>query len=55
MTGLPQAGHIYIITLFFAEFMMELRTNYLQQDWEDQVQNEILALTLTIDHLSVTH
>ena len=36
----------YLVALPFADFMKELRANYLHQDWEDQVQNDILTLTL---------
>jgi hypothetical protein len=40
------AEHEHIVVLLFATFMTELRANYLPQDWEDQVCNEILTSTL---------
>ena len=41
-----------IVALTFAEFMKEMRLNYLPQDWEDQVRNDILTSTLTTSALS---
>ena len=41
-----------IVALTFAEFMKEMRLNYLPQDWEDQVQNDILTSMLTTSALS---
>lgn len=35
-----------VVALPFMEFMKELRDNYLHQDWEDQVHNDILTLIL---------
>ena len=40
------AEHVRIVTLPFADFMAEMRLNYLLPDW-DQVRNEILTSTLT--------
>ena len=40
------ADHKHLIALPFPGFMKELRENYLHQDWEDQVHNNILMLTL---------
>jgi len=41
-----------IIALSFANFVSELCTNYLQQDWEDQVHNDILTSTLSTSKTS---
>jgi len=41
-----------IIALSFANFVSELHTNYLQQDWEDQVRNDILTSTLSTSKTS---
>jgi len=41
-----------IVTLPFAEFMTKMRLNYLPQDWEDQVCNDILTSTLTTSKMS---
>jgi hypothetical protein len=41
------ADRARIIVLPFAEFMAEMRENYLHQDWEDQIRNQILTSTLT--------
>ena len=41
------ADRPHIVVFPFPDFMKELRANYLQQDWEDQVQNDILTSTLT--------
>ena len=46
------AERAHIITLPFADFMAEMRTNYLPPDWEDQVRNEILTSTLTASKTS---
>ena len=46
------AEHEHIVALPFTEFMKEMRLNYLPQDWEDQVRNEILTSTLTTSALS---
>jgi len=35
-----------LVDLPFLEFMTEMRTNYLHQDWEDQIRNQILTSTL---------
>jgi len=40
------ADHEHLIALLFIEFMKELQSNYLHQDWEDQVHNNILTSTL---------
>jgi len=44
--------HARIVALPFAEFMTEMRFNYLPQDWEDQVHNDILMSTLTTSKMS---
>ena len=41
------ADRPHIVALPFPDFMKELRANYLQQDWEDQVQNDIPTSMLT--------
>lgn len=40
------ADRARIIILPFLDFMKEMRANYLQQDWEDQIRNKILTSTL---------
>ena len=40
------ADHARITALPFNEFIKELRDNYLQNDWEDQIRNQILTSTL---------
>ena len=42
----------HIIALTFAAFMAKLRLNYLPQDWEDQVHNDILTSTLATSSTS---
>jgi len=37
----------HLVNLPFVDFMKEMRVNYLHQDWEDQIQNQILTSTLT--------
>ncbi|EDR02067.1 reverse transcriptase-RNase H-integrase [Laccaria bicolor S238N-H82] len=46
------ADRARITTLSFVEFIKELRANYLQSDWEDQIRNQILTSTLTSSHKS---
>ena len=41
------ADRARIVGLPFSEFMSEMRANYLHQDWEDQIRNQILTSTLT--------
>ena len=41
-----------IVALIFAAFMVELHLNYLPQDWEDQVHNDILTSTLATSSTS---
>jgi len=41
-----------LIALPFIDFMKELRTNYLHQDWEDQVHNDILTSTLAASNMT---
>jgi len=36
-----------LVDLPFVDFMKEMRANYLHQDWEDQIRNQILTSTLT--------
>ena len=36
-----------LVELPFMDFMKEMRANYLHQDWEDQIRNQILTSTLT--------
>jgi hypothetical protein len=36
-----------LVALQFPAFMTEMRANYLHQDWEDQIRNQILTSTLT--------
>jgi len=40
------AGHTHLVDLPFSEFMNEMRVNYLHQDWEDQIRNQILTSML---------
>jgi len=40
------ADREHLIALPFVEFMKELQSNYLHQDWEDQVHNDILTSML---------
>ena len=40
------ADRTRISSLPFTDFIKELRLNYLQNDWEDQIRNEILTSTL---------
>lgn len=42
----------HISSLPFNEFIKELHLNYLQNDWEDQICNEILTSTLASSHKS---
>ena len=46
------AEHTRLIDLPFSEFMSKMRSNYLHQDWEDQIQNQILTSTLTLSKVS---
>ena len=46
------AAHVCTITLYLAKFISELCSNYFQQDWEDQVHNDILTLTLAMSGAS---
>ncbi|EDR15393.1 uncharacterized protein LACBIDRAFT_321191 [Laccaria bicolor S238N-H82] len=41
-----------IVVLPFADFITEMRANYLPPDWEDQVRNEILTSTLAASKTS---
>ena len=41
------AEHVHLFELPFIDFMKEMRVNYLHQDWEDQIRNQILTSTLT--------
>ena len=41
-----------ISSLPFTDFIKELRLNYLQNDWEDQIRNKILTSTLAGSHKS---
>jgi len=41
------AEHAHLVDLPFVDFMKEMRANYLHQDWEDQIWNQILTSTLT--------
>jgi hypothetical protein len=41
-----------LVELPFADFMTEMRANYLHQDWEDQIRNQILTSTLTSSQTS---
>jgi len=36
----------HLVDLPFSNFMKEMRVNYLHQDWEDQIHNQILTSTL---------
>jgi len=40
------ANHACITSLSFDAFIKELHGNYLQNDWEDQIRNQILTSTL---------
>ena len=40
------ADRARLIDLPFSDFMKEMRVNYLHQDWEDQIHNQILTSTL---------
>jgi len=42
------AEHACLVDLPFMDFMKEMRVNYLHQDWEDQIWNQILTPTLTL-------
>ncbi|KIK04641.1 hypothetical protein K443DRAFT_120838 [Laccaria amethystina LaAM-08-1] len=46
------ADHACISSLAFADFIKELCLNYLQNNWEDQIHNEILTSTLASSHKS---
>ena len=46
------AEHTRLINLPFSEFMSKMRSNYLHQDWEDQIRNQILTSTLVSSKVS---
>jgi len=41
-----------LVDLPFSEFMSEMRSTYLHQDWEDQIRNQILTSTLASSKVS---
>jgi hypothetical protein len=41
-----------LVDLPFLDFMSEMRSNYLHQDWEDQIRNQILTSTLVSSKVS---
>ncbi|KIJ99028.1 hypothetical protein K443DRAFT_8699 [Laccaria amethystina LaAM-08-1] len=46
------AEHARLVDLAFSDFMSEMRSNYLHQDWEDQIRNQILTSTLLSSKVS---
>jgi hypothetical protein len=46
------AEHARLVELPFLDFMKEMHINYLHQDWEDQIRNQILTSTLTSSQTS---
>lgn len=43
---------MHLVELPFSDFMKKMCTNYLHQDWEDQIRNQILTSTLTLSQTS---
>jgi len=46
------ADHAHLVELPFSDFMKEMQVNYLHQDWEDQIHNQILTSTLLSSKVS---
>jgi hypothetical protein len=46
------ADHDQVVALPFADFMKELRVNFLHQDWKDPVCNNILTSTLATSNMT---